>query len=121
MDEELGTVSLGSARGKGSKWKKGWNLTWTNAVEMMMPVPNCFNKMSSTFNLLGRNRMRKMGAKTPTALVPSMAKMSPIRSGTSYSRSTFSHFFALLPLSDPPLSDSPAPTQCLKSVNATQL
>lgn len=79
MDEELARVSSGSV---GLRGRGGRGLTWTKAVEMMMPVPNCFSVMSSTLILLGRYRMRKMGAKTPSALVASTAKMSPIRSRT---------------------------------------
>lgn len=40
-------------------------LTWMKAVEMMIPVPNCFRMVKTRVSLLGRIFWSMMGPKTP--------------------------------------------------------
>ena len=78
-------------------------LTWTNAVEITTPVPNCFNiTKTMLFCDIRVREVARMGVKTPIALVTRMTKSSPIRRVTLYSRSVWLH-----------VASSGPPTQCL--------
>lgn len=52
-----------------SEWDIGDGArTWTKAVEMMTPVPNCFRTMRNRLDLTGVNVAMRMGPKTPAAV-----------------------------------------------------
>jgi hypothetical protein len=60
------------------------SLTCTKAVERIIPVPNCLMTVDTT-PLMEANGsfMRRIGAKTPIALVARTTNNVPMRKGTS--------------------------------------
>lgn len=57
-------------------------LTWTNAVEIMIPVPNCLMRVNANpFMLALKNRDHMTGPKTASALLARITKREPMRRG----------------------------------------
>lgn len=79
MGIKLGNVSPGENEQMDSQ-----ELTWINAVEIMMPVPNCLmTVMTTEFTDAKGSLTSSIGANTPIALVTSITNNVPIRRGMS--------------------------------------
>jgi len=95
-------------RRDGSRGRVG--LTCIKAVDKITPVPNCFpatkTRLSSDMRV---NRVARIGANTPSALVARITNSRPMRSGLLYERSCRVHV-------GPDDESSAPPTQCLEEL-----